>query len=394
MTDDVGVTCRSCGVTREGSPALGRCPECDGRLVWTPAYDAIDLDRESLAGRPFDSLWRYHELLPFDCDVAITMDEGATPLVDCPRLADELGVEEVLIKDEGRNPTGAATDRQLSLAVTAAVEAGATEVALASTGTAGQSAAAYAGRAGLGSHVFLPSRSSFATKAMVNVHGGEMSVVGGRYPDAVAACREALAEHDDWHSLAPVSSPFRLAGATTLTYEICEQCSWNPPDAIIVPTGNGIDLVGAAHASAALTALGLIDERPPLYAAQATGCAPLVEAFEVGAETHEPVETPDTICGDLEVPDPPAGDWALEAIRESGGGAVSCPDDEILEAAVAVATHEGLEMSPSAGTAAAAAWHLAEEGVFDGDETIVLVSTAAGNREADLLRSHLMSQGV
>ncbi|SIR97515.1 threonine synthase [Natronorubrum thiooxidans] len=390
----VGLECVDCGATYDAADEPHQCPDCGGALDPSYDYDAIDLDRETLASRPFDSLWRYEELLPFPRESAVTIDEGATALVDCPDLADELGVECLLIKDDGRNPTGSTADRGQSLALTAASQHGATDIALASTGNSGQSAAAYAGRAGLESHTYVPSRSSFSNKAMINVHGGDMNVVGGRFGDAVGASEEGLAEHDDWYSVQSFVTPYRHEGAKTTLYEIVEELEWAVPDVIAYPTGIGVGLVGAYKAATELRALGLIDEVPALYAAQAAGCAPIVDAFENNRDVHEPVETPDTICGELEIPDPPASRRVLEALSETDGGAIATEDPDILEAAVQVAQQTGLELTPSAAAAASGVWELAERGAFDGDETVVIVNTASGNKEGDVLRSHLMSQGV
>ncbi|ELZ04616.1 threonine synthase [Natrialba aegyptia DSM 13077] len=393
-----GLECRDCGTRFDSDEATHRCPnaDCDGILDPTYDYDALGaaLDRETLSSRPFESLWRYEELLPFTRDGAVSMDEGATPLVDCPKLADEMGVERVLIKDEGRNPTGTFKDRGQTLAVTAALRHGATDVALASAGNAGQSASAYAGRAGLDSHIYLPSRSGFTNKAMVNVHGGDMNVVGGRIDAAGAAFEEGLAEHDEWYPLQTFVTPYRHEGTKTMYYELVEQLDWEVPDAICYPTGGGVGLVAMYKAAQEFTELGLTDELPGFYAAQSAGCAPIVEAYDEDWDEHEPVETPDTICGGIEIPDPGASSWVLEAIRESDGGAVATDDTEILDAATQVAQHEGLEMIPTAAAAASGAWELAERGEFSGDETVVILNTGTGNKEADVLRSHLMSQGI
>ncbi|RQG91289.1 threonine synthase [Natrarchaeobius halalkaliphilus] len=389
----VGLECLDCGASHEVEEKR-RCPDCGGPLDPSYDYDSISLERATIESRPFDSLWRYEEVLPFSRETAVTMDEGATALVECPSLADELGVERVMIKDEGRNPTGSVDDRGASVAVTAAVRRGASDVALASPGNGGQAVSAYAGRAGLESHVYLPSRSGFTNKAMVNVHGGDMNVVGGRFDDAVGAFEEGLSEHDDWHSLQAVSTPYRHEGAKTLLYEIAEALEWNVPDVLCCPTGQGTTLLGAYKGAMELQALGLVDELPSLYAAQAAGCAPIVDAVEAGRDEHDPVETPDTICGGIEIPDPIAGRRMLEAIRETDGGAVASDDQDVLEAGVQVATHEGVAMVPSAAVAASAVWNLAEGGEFDGDETVVIVNGATGNKEADVLRSYLMSQGI
>ncbi|WP_255170236.1 threonine synthase [Natrononativus amylolyticus] len=389
-----GLECIDCGATFDAEEGSHRCGECGGILDPRYDYGAVDLDRETLASRPFDSMWRYEELLPFARESAVTMDEGATPLVECPKLADELGVERVVFKDEGRNPTGTFKDRGQTVAMTAAVQHGATDVALASAGNAGQAAAAYAGRADIDSHVFLPARAGFTNKAMVNVHGGDMTVVGGRITDAGAAYADAMAEHDDWYSVKTFETPYRHEGKKTMFYEIAEQLEWETPDAIVYPTGGGVGLVGMHKAAKELRELGLIDELPALYAAQATGCQPIVEAFESGSEVHEAVEHPDTICGGIEIPDPGASPWILEALRESGGGAVATDDEEILEAAIAVAKGEGLEMAPTCAAAASGAWELGERGEFEGDETVVILNTGTGNKDADVLRSHLMGKGI
>jgi threonine synthase len=390
----VGLECVDCGETFDAETATHHCPDCGGVLDPAYDYDAVELDRGTLDDRPFETMWRYEELLPFTRDAAVTKDEGATQLVECPAIADELGVGRVLLKDEGRNPTGTFKDRGQTVAVTAAVQHGAEDVALASAGNAGQAASAYAARGGLDSHVFLPSRAGFTNKAMVNVHGGDMTVVGGRIGDAGAAYEDAMANNDDWYSLQTFETPYRHEGKKTMLYEIVEQEEWTVPDAVVYPTGGGVGLVGMHKGATELRDLGLIDELPAMYAAQSAGCAPIVDAFERGLDRHEPVETPDTICGGIEIPDPGASPLILDALRESGGGAVATDDSEILESAIAVAQNEGLEMGATCAAAASGAWALSERGEFDDDDTVVLLNTGAGNKDDDILRSHLMGQGV
>ncbi|WP_435360566.1 threonine synthase [Haloarchaeobius sp. DFWS5] len=392
----VGLDCVDCGERFDPAEATHRCPDCDGILDPAYDYDALDLTREALESRRFDSLWRYEDLLPFARETAVSMDEGATPLVSCPTLADELGVGQVYIKDEGRNPTGTFKDRGQTVAVTAAVQHGATDVALASAGNAGQAASAYAARAGLDSHVFLPARSGFTNKAMVNVHGGDMTVVGGRISDAGAAFADAMEdpENEHWYSLQTFQTPYRHEGKKTMYYELVEQLDWDVPDAVVYPTGGGVGLVGMHKAAGEFEDLGLADETPAFYAAQATGCAPIVTAFEDGRDVHEPWEHPDTICGGIEIPDPGASPWILEVLRESDGGAVATNDDEILDAAITVAQHEGLEMGATCAAAASGAWELSERGEFGEDDTLVIMNTGTGNKDDDVLRSHLMGKGI
>ena len=385
-----GLECRDCSDSFEPEEVTGRCPECGGILDPQYDLDAVEFDPEDLEG---DSMWRFDAVLPFPREVAVSMGEGDVPLVDCPTLSESYGLGDLLVLDEGQNPTGTFKDRGQTVAVTAAAQAGVTDVALASAGNAGQAASAYAARAGLDSHVFLPSRAGFTQKAMVNVHGGDLTVVGGRIGDAGAAFDEAREEHD-WYPLQTFVTPYRHDGKKTMYYDVAEKLGWEAPDAVVYPTGGGVGIVGMYKAALELRELGIVEEIPSFYAAQATGCAPIVDAFEGGSDRHEPVEHPDTICGGIEIPDPGASPWILEALRETDGGAVATDDDEILQAAIDVAQEEGLEMGATCAAAASGTRALAEAGEFDEDDTVVVVNTGAGNKDADVLRSHLMGQGV
>jgi threonine synthase len=199
---------------------------------------------------------------------------------------------------------------------------------------------------------------------------------------------------EGWHSLAPFETPYRREGQKTLAYELAEQLDWTAPDAVVYPTGEGVGLVGAHAGARELADLGVVDDTPAVYAAQAAGCAPIVEAFEAGDDDTGVWETPDTICGGVEIPDPSGGSDVLAAVRESDGGAVATEDDETLEHAVGVAQSEGVELGATAGVAASGAAKLADRGELGPDDTVVLVNTLTGNAEADILRSHLMSKGI
>ena len=397
-----GLACTECDASHDPAAVAGRCPDCGGALVARYDADALELDRETLADRRFDGVTCYADLLPFAPETS--MNEGTTPLVPCPDLAAEWGVGAVYVKDEGANPTGTTADRGAALAVAAARGHGAEKVALPTTGDAGQSVAAYAARAGLDSEAFVPTRSTFVAKAMTNVHGGDMSVVEGRYPDAVGAFEDAMAgaagtadggdeDGEDVHSLAPFDEPYRHEGAKTLLFEVIEQLDWQVPVAVVHPTAHGLGIVGSHRAAAQLEAAGLVEETPALHVAQPEACAPIVAADDEGADDTEPWERPDTLVGTLEVPDPGGGALALDAIRETGGWAVGVSDDDALEAAVTLAG-EGVEMSATGGVGAAAARELAAGGHLGSDDTVVLVNPVAGNKENDVLRSHLMRKGV
>jgi threonine synthase len=392
MTNFEGFRCTDCGtvVTEEGAT---RCPDCAGTLDAKYDLGSIDISPETIANR--SGGWKHAELLPF---VPEGIGEGATPLVDAPRLAEELGVERVLIKNEAHNPTGTVTDRGLALVAEAATRGGADILALPTTGDGGQSAAAYAARAGLLSRSFVPSRATFINKAMINVHGGDMRVVEGRFDDAKAVYEEEresmpAADEETWFPAGPFDSPFRHEGAKPIYYEIAESLEWTAPDAVVTPVGHGATIAGLWKGAREFETAGFVSETPRLYAAQPDGCAPVIEAIETG-DDPEPWEYPDTVVGSLEVPNPAGGLPAVEAVDSSGGSGVAVDDEDLLDSAVTVAQHEGLEVSVACGAAAAGAWELADRGEFDATDTVVIVNTATGNKDADIVRSRLMSQGV
>jgi threonine synthase len=375
--------CTATGEERPGEPT--RTGRSDAGAPLDPVYDrdAVEWTPGSLADAR--SMWAFAELLPFASGVSA--GEGGTPLVDAPALAEELGVGSLLVKDEGRNPTGTVLDRGLSLAVTAAAAADADLVAHASPGNSGQSGAAYASRAGIRSYAFVPSRAPFSNKAMTNVHGGEMRVAGGRYPDALEALHAQL--ESEWHTLQEFDNPVRHEGYKTVAYELAGQA--DHVDAVFVPAGTGEIVYGLVKGFRDLRELGLRDDLPRVVAAQPSGCAPIAAAFESGRPV-EPWGQPDTIVGELEIPDPAGGDLAVDAVGETGGRVVTVDDEAILASAVAAAQAAALEVGAAGGAAAAAADALADE--FDESETLVVVNTEAGGKTADVLRSHLMGQGV
>ncbi len=387
-----GLRCLDCEQIFAADEVTHRCPDCTGALE--PAYDEESLQtaHENLRRGPAprsDGLARFEAVLPFPADSLLTMAEGSTPTVDCPGLAETFGVSQVLIKDEARNTTGGIVDREMALAVTAASQHGAADVSLPTTGNGGQAAAAYASRGGIDSHSFVPSRTTFANKAMINVHGGEMNVIGGRYPDAVDAFENS---NEEWYSLAPFATPYRHEGAKTIAYELVAQLD-SLPDAIVHPTGHGTSLFGIYRGFRELAATGTIDEIPRLYAAQPEGCAPIVTAHDEGTSEVAPIDSPDTISGPLEIPDPEGGSYVLDALDETNGGAVTTTDKELLEGAVSLA-QAGVPTSATGGAAISGGENLADRGAFESDDTVLLINPTTANRECDILRSHLMSKGI
>lgn len=388
-----GLSCTACDSSYETGAGTGRCPDCTG--VLEPVYDLGRVQVAS-ADRGADAAGLLERtgldaLLPLESSERSSLGRGETPLLEATGLAATLDVGEVSIKSEGCNPTGSIADREMVSAVAAATARDAGHVALPTTGNGGLAAAAAAASAGLAAHVFVPSRSPFATKAMINVHGGDMTVVEGRHPDAVSAFESAVAG-EPWYSLAPFDEPFRAEGIKPVAYEIAAARGWSTPDRVVVPTGHTTPLVGLFRGFRELADLGLVDDVPRLDAAQADGCAPLVDAIDAGADEPTPVERPDTVCGSLEVPDPAGGRLALGALAETGGTAIAVADEDLLLGATDLA-ETGVPTSVEGGAGVAAVRSLGDAGKLDGDEEVVLIDPVSAERSADLLRSHLMSRG-
>ncbi|MEZ3117065.1 threonine synthase [Halobaculum sp. MBLA0147] len=399
--------CVDCDASHDPAEVTHRCPACGGILDPEYDLDAVTVTPETLTARPFESMWRYEELLPFPRSAAVSLAEGATPLLECPSLAEEMGVGAVYLKDEGRNPTGTFKDRGQSAAVTAASQHDADEIALNSAGNAGQSAAAYAARADLEAHVFLPDRAGFTQQAMTEVHGGDLRTVAGEITDAGSAYWDAVEGPSDedtagtesggdpegasWYSTKTFVTPYRHDGKKTMGHEILEQLDFRSPDAVVYPTGGGVGLLGVHKGAHEFRELGFVDDTPALYAAQAEGCAPVVDAWERGADEHEAVPESEitTACNGIAVPDPGASPLLLDAIEESGGGAVATDDHAILDAALTVARTEGIEIGATCAAAVSGAFALADRGAFGADDTVVLLNTGAGNKDVDTLRAHL-----
>jgi threonine synthase len=384
-----GLSCRDCGA-RFSAETIGRCPDCDGPL--SAAFDLTALSRETLAGADGNGLGRFDAVLPFDRDRLVSLVAGGTPLVAVPEIADAIGVGSLAVKDEGRNPTGALADRAAALTVTAARSSGASAVGLASPGNGAQAVAAAAARADRDAHLFVPTRTPFVNKAMINVHGGDMTVVPGRYDDAAAAYRNAAADAA-WFPAGDFATAYPLDGAKTVAYDLLLDRDWSVPDAVVVPVGHGTGLVGLAKGFRELLQAGLVDDEPRLYAVQPEGCAPVVESWAGAGDAVTPVEHPDTVCGELEIPDPAGGSEILDAIDGTGGGAVACSDEELLAAATDLA-EAGLSASVSGGAALGGARGLADADVLEGSDDVLLLNPHSGNKEADILRSHLMREGI
>ena len=346
---------------------------------WLVEYD-LDTERgrrlaAHLPGRPW-TLWRYRELLPLkEPDDRVDLGEGGTPLVPLRRSAPP-GVR-VWLKQEAGNPTGSFKDRGLSLAVNRARELGAPGVELASAGNAALSLAAYAAAAGLRARVALPEDTPPAIARRCRAHGAEVISGGATLLDAAARLAERARRDEPFWNLSTLREPYRLEGKKTMGWELAEQLGWTLPDWIVYPTGGGTGLVGMHRAFGELERLGLLaDERRPRFVAvQMTGCAPIVRAFEAGADHAEDWDDPATGVYGLRVPKALGDRLILRALRESHGRAVAVAERRLGEIAARMARDEGLVVGPEGAAALAAFEDLAAEGAFARGDRVVVFQT-------------------
>ena len=357
------------GLSPAGKPFLARYDLAALRGRFRP---------DDLTGRRAD-LWRYAEVLPVrDPTARVCLGEGWTPLVDAPRVAARLGVSRLWIKDEGQNPTGSFKARGLALAVSRAHELGASELAIPSAGNAGSAAAAYGAAAGLAVHVVVPTDTPGPILEEIEALGADLQMVDGLITDCGAIVRERAAT-DGWFDLSTLREPYRIEGKKTMGYEIFEQLGGRLPDAIVYPTGGGTGLIGMWKAFQEMEALGWVGpERPKMYSVQASGCAPIVEAWEAGrcfAQTWSPAET---YAAGLRVPDAIGDFLILEALFESGGAAVAVPDAAMAKWVDTVGADTGIFGAPEGGATAAAVDVLVEAGRIVADDEVVLFNTGSG----------------
>ena len=334
------------------------------------------LDREALARRPAE-LWRYREFLPVRrSENIVSLGEIATPLIRLSRLEPKGGM--LLVKDEGRLPTGSFKARGLSMAVSMAKELGITRIAMPTAGNAGAALAAYATRAGIESYVFCPDDAPEPTISEIAYQGAKVYRVNGLINDCgkiVGEGKEAMG----WFDLSTLKEPYRIEGKKTMGLELAEQLGWQLPDVIFYPTGGGTGLIGMWKAFAELGQIGWIGaKRPRMVAVQATGCAPIVRAFEEGKDFAEPWPDARTIAHGLRVPVAVGDFLILRALRESGGFAMAVSDEAILEAQAEAARSEGLLLCPEGAATLAAYLQALADGRVEPGDTAVLFNCATG----------------
>ena len=346
-----------------------------------PRYKLADLaqnwSRDSLIDRPMD-LWRYREVLPTSED-PVSLGEGGTPLIGADRLGEDLGLPRLWIKDEALNPTGSFKARGMSTAVSMARDLGVNHLALPSAGNAGGAAAAYGARAGMSVDLFFPAWTPTPFIFEAKAYGARVHLIDGDISVCGARVREGAKEHG-WFDLSTLKEPYRLEGKKTMGYELAEQFEWDLPDAVLYPTGGGTGLIGMWKAFAELEELGWIrkGQRPRMYVVQAEGCAPMVRAFEAGAERAEPWQDPETYASGLRVPMGIGDHLILRAVRESGGGAIAVSESEIARAQLGLMRKEGVFAAPEGGAVAAALEKLVECDEIVSTDRVVLFNTGSG----------------
>jgi threonine synthase len=379
------IVCARCHKRFGLSELLNLCP-CGSPLLVRYAIEKTTFGKSSLQDR-VASLWRYRELLPLQADAnLVSLGEGYTPLLHAKKLGAELGLRQLWIKDEGQNPTGSFKDRGLSLAISRAKELGVKKAAIPSAGNAGGSFAAYAARAGIEAHVFMPRDTPLANQIEVEQYGAKLTLVDGLIND----CGRIIAENkttEGWFDVSTLKEPYRLEGKKTMGYEIAEQLNWHLPDVIIYPTGGGTGLIGMWKAFAELEQLDWIGSaRPRMVSVQASGCAPIVKAFDENKTQAEPWRNAQTIASGLRVPQAVGDFLMLQAIRESGGTAVSISDDDMLAEIPRVGKAEGIFFCPEGAACVAALRRLVENRWIKSDDEVVIFNTASGLKYLDVIR--------
>ena len=378
-----------------------RCKECEARFAIEPRtvcdddfgpveveYDyaamAGRVTRESIEAGPL-SLWRYRDLLPIDGDPMAGLLSGWTPLIKADRLAAELGVRELYLKDDSVNyPTYSYKDRVVSVALTKAIEFGFDTVGCASTGNLAHSVAAHAARAGLLAFVLIPSDLEEGKIVGSQVYDPQLIKIRGNYDDVNRLCSQ-IADKYNWALVNVNLRPFYTEGAKTHGFEIAEQLGWRLPQHTVVPVAGGTILPKVYKAYREFITLGLVeDNQPKIHAAQAEGCNPIVKAVEQGMDLFRP-QKPNTIAKSIAIGNPADGYYVIQVVSESGGSAASAADPEILDAVKLLARTEGIFTEPAGGTTLAATIKLIQSRKIPADESICICITGNGLKTTEVM---------
>jgi threonine synthase len=365
----------------------------EGRPLWV-RYDLAAvgraLRRDELESRA-PTMWRYRELLPYaDESSIVSLGETMTPLVSCPRLGGQFGMQRLWIKDESRLPTGSFKARGLAMAVTMARQFGLSKLAIPTAGNAGGALAAYAARAGIEAFVFMPVDTPAINQYECHLAGAKTFLVPGLITDCAKIVRDGL-ERMVWFDVSTLKEPYRIEGKKTMGLELAEQLQWKLPDVILYPTGGGTGLIGMWKAFNELAELGWLDtsKRPRMVAVQSDGCAPIVRAFERGERFAEPFTGAATIASGIRVPAAVGDFMILDAVRASGGRAVAVEEGRIREWMELGARSEGLSICPETAACIGALEKLRHENWIGGDDEVVIFNTGAAQKYPETMQVKL-----
>jgi len=331
-------------------------------------------------------MWRYRELLPIkDESNVITLGEGFTHIIQLRKAGEQLGLKNLLMKDDGLIPTGTFKARGMATAISKCLELGIKHVAVATAGNAGAAMAAYAAKAGLRSHVYLPKDTPNPIRLECEIYGADVTLVDGSISDAGKMVDEA-AKKNGWMVLSTMKEPYRVEGKKTMGFEIAEQLHWSLPDVIVYPTGGGTGIVGMWKAFGEFEKAGLISGRwPRMVSVQSTTCAPVVKAIQEKRDSCEFWNNPATIAAGLRVPKPFGDYLIIRTITKSHGDAVAVSDESMIHAMKDIARKEGVWMCPEGAATFASLPQLIESGFLDKDETVLLYNTGSGILYPDLI---------
>jgi len=380
----LGMSCVSCGEERSVDDMFFRCKKCNEPLEVN--YDlsklGLLLDNDSFQKRTWD-VWRYSELLPVHNKLnMISLMEGGTPLIkSTTTLAKDLGIRELYLKDETRNPTWSYKDRGTAVGVSKAIEVNAEAVAAASTGNMGSSISAYSAKTGIKCVILITATTPIEKVVQILIHGANTIAVDQPYPELYRMIFEISEKYRVY--LVHSDSPMRVEGQKTAAFEVCEQLDWIAPDKVIIPTSSGGNISAYWKGFKEFNTIKLIDSIPNMVCIQAAGCAPIVKAFKEGRENPELWPSPETVAHSISNPNPAlaSGRRCLNLLRESNGIAEDVSDDEILRAQKLLATTEGIFAEPAAAASIAGLKKLINNGYVGKNERVVCVITGAGLKD-------------
>jgi threonine synthase len=374
--------CCACGLRHDGSHLQNLCLSCGKPLsaVVDLGKARRTLTRETLATRQ-KSLWRYREVLPLPDNVEpVSLGEGGTPLLRAEKFGGDI---DLWIKDESTNPTQSFKARGMTVAVSMAKHLGAAKLAVPSAGNAGGALAAYAARAGLEAHVFMPRDTPQANIVECRELGAHVTLIDGLITDCGAEIARRKAK-EGWFEMSTLKEPYRVEGKKTLGYELAEQCDWELPEVILYPTGGGTGLIGMWKAFDEMETLGWIGtKRPRMFAVQATGCAPIVRAFDAGEKNAGEFRDAHTIASGLRVPKAIGDFLILDILRQSNGSAIAVDDKEMIRVTREVGSSEGLFVAPEAAACFAALKSLRSTGKIRSGDRVVIFNTGSGIKYLD-----------